>query len=83
MSVTEVQTAILDIFNSSCCEYQIPDNDTNLFDSRCKVLPRDLLFVFMELKKKYPGINFAQWVPDIQVFTVRTIAEAICKQINT
>lgn len=82
MEVTEMQERIMGIFQSSCCEYHIPDCNTNLFDSSCQVMPRDLLYVFMELKKQYPTIQFKEWVPSIEVFTIHSIAEAVCKQLE-
>lgn len=78
--VIEVEAKIMEIFKSSCCEYNINDFQADLFNSSCQVAPRDLLYVFMELTKTYPEIDFNKIISSIKIFTIHSIANELCKQ---
>ena len=81
-TIKEIEEKILAILDSSTCEYHIPNFETNLFCSSTGLMPRDLLYVFIELERLYPSLNFNQIVSNIQVFSIYTISKEILKQLT-
>lgn len=62
-------------------DVRLAEDGRDLFSVECGVSPRDLLFVCMELKKRYL-IDYNQMVDQVELYSLDQLARAFCAQIN-
>lgn len=82
MKIAEMKQEILDLLSEANPKACVVDGDKDMFSSDCGVAPRDLFYVCMELKKKYP-IDFNLIVDELQKYSLNQFAESICSQLDS
>lgn len=80
MDISEIKNRIHILLDQAHPEEKAIDDDTDLFSDKTHIEPRELLFVFMELKKSFP-IDYNVIIERIDTYTVNQIAHAIYSQM--
>lgn len=81
MDFLTIKSEIDSLLHKANSDINLSNDQIDMFTPICGVAPRDLLFVSMELKKKYE-IDFNQLLDSITVFSLHNFASAICSQLN-
>ena len=71
MDIPAMEQEIKKLLEQANPDVSATDSHSDLFAVECRVMPRDMLFACMELKKKYP-IDYNQ----------HNLAAAICRQLG-
>lgn len=80
MTAEKIKTEIIDLLKEANPKINIKSDDIDMFSSSIGIEPRDLLFVCMELKKKYP-IDYNKVVDTVDTFTLNKFSQSIISQI--
>lgn len=81
MNVLAMEQEIQGLLQQANPDVYVEDNHADLFAAGCRVMPRDMLFACMELKKKYP-VDYNQVVDQVRTFSLHDFAAAICEQLG-
>ena len=76
MDRCQIKREILELIVQTNADRKRLDEDTNVFSLSFGMTPTDLLYVFMELKKKYP-IDYNQVIDSIEIYSVNGLTDAI------
>ena len=76
MDRCQIKREILELIVQTNADRKGLDEDTNVFSLSFGMTPTDLLYVFMELKKKYP-IDYNQVIDSIETYSVNGLTDAI------
>ncbi|MBS6183225.1 MAG: hypothetical protein KH921_20935, partial [Erysipelotrichaceae bacterium] len=81
MHIEQIKEEIVQLLKEANPDCVIPREDEDLFSSFCHIAPRDLVYVLVELKKKYP-VNYNPVVAETEVYSLNSLANAINAQIE-
>ncbi len=80
MELSVIKQEIKDLVRQANPEVPVEDERKNLFAASVPLYPREMLYVCMELKKKYP-IDYNQVVDRVKTYSIAELAEAIAAQL--
>lgn len=81
MEKNQVREEVRELLLRANPAVDVTDEDRDMFSSACGVAPRDMLFVCMELKKKYP-IDYNLVVDQVKVYSLSQFTQAVYAQIH-
>jgi len=81
MNSLEIKAEIRKLLSEANPKAVIANDESNLFDPSSHIMAVDMLFVCMELKKKYP-IDYNKIVDKVSVYSLDNLSEAICAQFT-
>lgn len=80
MEQNTIKSEIKQLLEMASPDIRVPTDDADLFDPDYHIASRDMIFVCMELKKKYP-IDYNQVVDQVETYSLNNLASAICAQL--
>ena len=79
MDILQIKEDIKELIQQADPSVPVDDEAKDLFASPDPIFPREMLYVCMELKKKYP-IDYNQVVDRVKKYSIAELAEAIFAQ---
>ena len=79
MDILQIKEDIKELIQQADPSVPVDDEAKDLFASPDPIFPREMHYVCMELKKKYP-INYNQVVDRVKTYSIAELAEAIFAQ---
>lgn len=80
MGVLQIKEDIKQLIHCADPAVPVDDETKDLFASPDPIFPREMLYVCMELKKKYP-IDYNRVVDRVKTYSIAELAEAIAAQM--
>lgn len=81
MDRCDIKQEILALIAQTNVDVKGLDEDTDVFSTSFDMSPRDLLYVFMELKKKYQ-IDYNQIIDSIENYSVNGLTDVIFRYLE-
>lgn len=79
MNSFEIKQEITDLLCQANPDINISESSMDIFAFETNVMPRDMVFACIELKKKY-NIDYNKIVDQVSVYSLDNLSEAICSQ---
>lgn len=81
MDRCDIKQEILALIAQTNADGKDLDEDTDVFSISSDLAPRDLLYVFMELKKKYQ-IDYNQIINSIENYSINGLTDVIFRYLE-
>lgn len=81
MDIVSLKKEILTLLHQANPDITLTDSSSDIFSDQTHIMPRDMVFVCMELKKKY-SINYNIVIDEVETYSLENFTKAIYRQIR-
>lgn len=81
MDILQIKEDMKGLIHQADPSVPVDDETKDLFASPAPIFPREMLYVCMELKKKYP-IDYNRVVDRVKTYSIAELTEAIAVQLS-
>ena len=81
MDIASLKEEILALLHQVNPDITVADSSSDIFSEQTHIMPRDMVFVCMKLKKRY-SINYNIVIDEVKTFSLDDFTKAIYRQIR-